>query len=144
MFGRQDKLSSVPAARRKGFTLIEALVAVVIVAIGVGGVVGGFGALARIETRARHSEYMQKLALAKYDEMIATATSPIAAQSGDFSDWSITDYTWQLTVSSTTVNDLMEVQVTVTPSNGAQTDKAVVTGLYYQAPTTTSSGGTTQ
>ena len=116
--------------------------AVAIVAIGVVGVIAGFGSIANVERRARTSEYMQKLALDKYDEMIATAQSPIAAQGGDFTDRNIDGYTWQMTVDQTTVNDLMSVTVTVTPAGGAQSDKAVVTGLYYQAPTSGSSGGT--
>ncbi len=135
------------SARRAkyGFTLIEALVAVVILAIGIVGTMAGYQSLARTESRAQTSEYLQRLALEKYDELIATAPTQLVATNGDFTDRNLTGYSWAMTIDTTSVTDLMAVTVTVTPdssgSNSNTGPRGIARGLFYQTPSTTGSTG---
>jgi prepilin-type N-terminal cleavage/methylation domain-containing protein len=134
---------SAPRAKY-GFTLIEALVAIVVVSIAIVGTMGGFRNLSHIESKSETSEYLQKLAYEKYDELIATAPTTLAATSGDFTDRNITGYSWALAVDTTSVTDLMAVTVTVTQDslgNSASSPKGLARGLYYQTQTT-STGAT--
>jgi prepilin-type N-terminal cleavage/methylation domain-containing protein len=128
-----------------GFTLIEALVAVVILAIGIVGTMAGYQNLSRIESRSQQSELLQRLAYEKYDEEIATPQAQLAATSGDFGDRNLTGYTWALTVDPTSVTDLMAVTVTVTKDSDAGRSggaKGVARGLYYQQQATAGGGAT--
>lgn len=130
---------------KRAFTLIEALVAVVVVAIAVVGSMQAFRSLARAQVRAGDEETLQRLAFEKYDEEIATAPQQLANGSGDFSDRNLVGYSWNMDVSATSVNDLMAVTVTVTrdsDGNAPNVPKGIARGLYYQEQATSAAGGT--
>ena len=57
---------------RSGFSLVEALVAVVLAGGGIAALVSAIGATTRGESKAIQSEKMQRLAVQKLDEVIAT------------------------------------------------------------------------
>jgi len=128
-------------ARKRGFTLIEALVAAVIVGIGVVGAMSGFAVITRTEVRLHESELMQRLAHAKLDELIATGQATQSGQSGDFSEQNLTGYTWSLSTQSTAVTNLNGITVTVTKGDGQDAATVTSTTLLY-VPPTTATGGT--
>jgi Tfp pilus assembly protein PilV len=117
------------AARRAraAFTLIEALVAVALTAIGVVAVMGGMGALTRVE-----KERMQRLAIDKYHEL--SATGDRTTSNGDFSDRNETRYVWTAAVEPTGVENLDQLTVTVRLTGADREREEVVSGLVYQAP----------
>jgi prepilin-type N-terminal cleavage/methylation domain-containing protein len=126
--------------RKRGFTLIEALVATVIVGIGVVGTMAGFSVISRTEVRLHESELMQRLAHEKLDELIATGEATQSGQTGDFSDRNLTGYTWSLTTQSTSVTNLNGIVLTVTKGDGQDAAKVTATTLLYVHPTTTTGG----
>jgi len=129
-----------------GFTLIEALVAIVVVSIAVVGSMEAFHSLARTQTKAHDTELMQRLAFEKYDEEIVLAQTTLSNSSGNFDDRNLQGYTWSMDVTSTSVNDLMAVKVTVsrdTDANMPGAPKGVASGLYYQVQATSGTAGGT-
>lgn len=124
--------------KRRGFTLIEATAATVILAVGIAAVVRALGDGARAETRMKRVEEMTRLAQHKYEELVATSLQMTAGatQSGDFSDENIPDYQWTCDIEDTTVTNLESVVVTVTMTNDNSTSAPVgkICTLLYIAP----------
>ena len=127
-------------ARKRGFTLVESLVGMVIVAIGVVGVMGGYSRVLQTEVKLRDTQRMHGLAQQKLDELMATGQVSSGAQSGDFSDQNMPEYHWSMSVDSTGVTDLTGVSVSVTHGTGDDAPKETVTSLLYVPPTSTAGG----
>ena len=128
----------------KGFTLIEALGASVILGIGIAAAISGFTALGKGEARARDVETMHRLAVQKYDELCATTSPFTGSQNGDFTDRGDTTHTWSLTVQPSGVQNLDAIIVTVQKTNANPGDPAAeVDGLVNEPPqtSTTAAGG---
>lgn len=133
---------------RKGFTLIEALVSVALVAIGISTVIGGFASLTIGQRRMRDSERMQNLALQKYDELVATDSLEATSLSGDFSDYGAEQFLWSADVETTSVENLNALTVTVTARDNTDSEpKQVVSGTVFvraQSGTGDQTGGAAQ
>lgn len=113
--------------RRKGFSLIEALVAVTLVAVGVASAVQGIGSLNRANSILSRKQKLVNLAIQKLDEMQATGET--SEQGGTFEDEGVTGVTWELRVETTGVTNLNELIVTVTQGTGTNAPTATVSGL---------------
>lgn len=126
------------SSAHKGFTLIEALAAIALLSIGIVGVLGGLSSLARGEARAREQELVQRLAIEKYDELVATAPDLAAPQNGDFEDRNLTGFRWESQSEPTGVENLEAITVTVTrepETNLSPVGRA--SGLRFVPPVTT-------
>lgn len=110
--------------------MIEALVSAAMVAIGIASAVGATGSLARGQVRLQGKERMQRLAIAKYDELRATGPSN-SAGSGDFGEWNESRYEWTADIQTTATTGLDSLRVTVTSQVGEQ---AAVQGLFFTPP----------
>jgi type II secretion system protein I len=120
----------------KGFTLIEVLVAIVLVAVGVTGTLGALSAMAQSKVRLQQSQLMQKLANDKLAEVIATGDAFNGAASGTFDSAGAENMTWSSEDASTGVENLDAITVTV-----KKDDREVsASTLYYRAPATTGTG----
>ncbi len=98
----------------KGFTLIEAIVSVALVSTAVAASVGALGGLSKTEWLARHRETMERLAVQKSDELIATgALESSGALSGDFSEQGETRFTWSAEILATGIENLDTLDVTI-------------------------------
>ncbi len=122
----------------RGFTLIETLVAVVLVAIGLVAVFGGIAALNRAEVKARSAELLQSLAMQKISEYGAVTDPRSAETSGDFSDQGYSDITWRFVDEPSGITDVDKLTVTVAQGSEEQT----LTTLIYIRPTTSTTGTT--
>lgn len=122
-------------ASNRGFTLVEALVAIMLVGIGVVGAMRGFAVLGRTEASVRETERMQRLALQKYDELVGLGETT-TAQSGDFQDREETRYTWSLEVNPTGIENLDAVSLVVQRRN-ASGDGVRISGLKFTPPVQT-------
>ncbi|HVT14148.1 MAG TPA: prepilin-type N-terminal cleavage/methylation domain-containing protein [Fimbriimonadaceae bacterium] len=136
-------MSKGPKAR--GYTLIEAMVSTVLVTVGLIALLGAYTNLTRNQNIAVQTERMQRLAVDKYQELVATEALQTQALNGDFSDRGEDSYLWEATVGETGVQNLSALTVTVTLRDSPDDkEKAVVNGVVYQQPqTTTGNGGAT-
>ena len=116
---------------------MEALASVVLLGVGIVAGLQGLGAIARSDARVRDSETMLRLANDKYNELVATSSNISAPDSGDFTDRNVTRFQWSSQVDSTGTDNLIAVTVTVTSTDNPNGLGTSVTGLVYQAPTTT-------
>jgi prepilin-type N-terminal cleavage/methylation domain-containing protein len=123
------------SVRSKGFSLIEAMVASVLVAVGVSSVLHGYASLSRAQSQLQERDRMQRLAVSKYDELLATGITNVAT-SGDFQDYNETRYKWTLDSETTATTGLSTVQITVDAVDPNDTNQVQVNGLLYTAQTT--------
>lgn len=121
-------------AANAGFSLIEALVALVLAGGGIAALVSSMGGMQRSEARILQSERMQRLAQTKLEEIIAT--QDYNAQGGDFQDQGITDLSWSMTNDVTSVENLEKVTLKVT-KQGDESAVQTVETLVYRPPTQT-------
>lgn len=128
---------------KRGFTLLEALVAALLLGTSVVASLGAIASITKAEATSKRLEQMQRLAAQKYDELYATGQLTTTI-SGDFTDIGISDYSWQATVTPTGTDSLNYISVVVSlkggDSNGAT---ATVETLLYAPSTTTTTGGST-
>jgi prepilin-type N-terminal cleavage/methylation domain len=128
------------SARNKGFTLIEAMVSAALVAIGVASAMGAYGALTKAQSQIQERDRMQRLAISKYDELIAGGLGN-AASSGDFQDYNDGRYKWSADIANTATTGLQSLTLTVTSNLPNDSTQVSIEGLLYN-PTTTATGGT--
>lgn len=138
-------MNSARPARNRGFTLIEAMAAVVLLGIGIVGSLTAFSSVIRTEGGIQDTERMQRMAQAKLAELVATGDAATSTD-GDFSDEGEPDLTWKLEVNTSGITDLNAVTLTVSRGDSASSTKARVDTLVYAPPaaTTTATGGVTQ
>lgn len=146
-------------AKKRGFTVIEAVVAAILTGVGVVASLQAISSLTRSDAIMIDREQMLRLAQEKYDEIVATQDFSTAA--GDFSDRGITDYSWQMTTSPITLpsnanitsttststsaaaatatsQNLDTLSVTVSPSNSSDTsNQQTISGLVFIPPQST-------
>jgi prepilin-type N-terminal cleavage/methylation domain-containing protein len=133
-------LSIVP---KGGFTLLEVLVAAVLLGVGIAAVLGGYSSIAQDEMRAREKEKMQQLAVDKFNELRAMTSSFTASDNGDFSDRGEPDLEWNLDVEPSGVQNLNAITVMVSRRNASDTSpESAVTELVFDY--TAASAGATQ
>lgn len=125
-------------AKRRGYSMIEALVSVALLSIGIVAVLGAYTGLARTQRKAMESERMQRLAIDKYQELVGTEALQTQSLSGDFSDRGEDRYTWQATVETTGTENLSSLNVTVQTRDGAEDGPTqFASGVVYIPQTTT-------
>jgi len=127
---------------RRGFSLIEALVATALFAAGIAGIVGALGAMAKTETMSRQKEMLHVLVMDKYNELLSTGDFRVSGD-GNFSDKNLESVKWESTIEASGTENLWYLKVTATDDSG-QTQMAW--GLVFDpsssstTTTTTSTG----
>lgn len=112
--------------KKTGFSLIEVLVAVVLVMIGVVALVGALAAYTRTETAILSRDLQSKLAHEKLDEMVATE-GYLTAAGGSFDDTRYKDYSWTVSETPVGIEGLTLVSVTVTSSKLGEVKAETIT-----------------
>jgi prepilin-type N-terminal cleavage/methylation domain-containing protein len=126
---------------RRGFTLIEALVATVILGIGISAVLTAISSVTRAEARAREQDFVQLLAERKYEELVATEADLSAPTDGNFEDEGVFGYRWNMESADSGIEGLQSITVSVEPEDALVTDVfGEAVGLVYIPPTTTVGG----
>lgn len=130
--------------RASGFTLIEVLAALVIVALGMLGVIEA------VTQQARNGAYLREKTLAHWIAMnIVTdrrlqAAPPPVAESSDEVEFAGRRWRWVMRVSQTQVQSLRRMDVSVRPADSADdVELATVTGFYGTAIGPAGQGGLT-
>lgn len=122
---------------RKGFTLIETLVAATVVGIGVAGSISAIGSMTRTERRVRESAMVRQLAIEKYDELAATGDLQYAPLDGDFADRNLNDWRWSVETEPADVENILIVRVRVTTPDDSEDQGYQLTTVRYEPPITT-------
>lgn len=128
------------SGHRRGFTLLEALVALVLATVGVASVVKAIGALTQAQAKMQAVERLQDLAAYKYQELIATGDYATITE-GDFQDQGLPDYRWTCDVETTSYEGVVVVRVTA-QAPGIDSDKRSVSAVFFE-PTNLTTGATT-
>lgn len=121
------------------------MVSAALVTVGIVALISAYSTLTRNQRITVEYEQMQRLAIDKYDELVATEALQTQSLNGDFSDRGKDNYLWQAAVQSTGTNNVSALTVTVQPREGAPNESASASGVVYippQTTTTTTAGGT--
>jgi general secretion pathway protein I len=132
---------------RRAFTLIEALVAIAIMAAVLPVLMSGISIATRAATLSKQRNLATSLAEAKLNELIATNEWQTGALSGDFGD-DAPGFTWSGNVTQyddpdLPAQNLQQLDLTVSWKSRGTTREVVLSTLIY-VPTTDTSTGATQ
>ena len=120
--------------RACGFTLIEVLAALVIVALGMLGVIQAVTQTARNGTYLREKTLAHWIAMNVITERRLLATPPDVAESSDEVEFAGQRWRWTMRVTQTEVDSLRRMDVSVRPAEAAEgSSLATVTGFYGTA-----------
>lgn len=115
----------------KGFTLIEAVVTSMLVAIGVAGTLSGIASMSKAQSRIQEQDRMQRLARSKYDEIIGIGIDNSDTK-GNFADAGHENWRWTMETGTTTVQDLTSLKVTVSATDPQDSTQVAVEGLVFE------------
>ncbi len=123
-------------ARRRGFTVVEALAATVLTGIGVAAAVQGLASLTQAQAIVVERERMNRLAIMKLDELVSTGQ--ITNVGGTFEEMGDSRYYWESSVGTTGVENLSQLIVTVRlADNEVRTLEVTASALAFEEPLTT-------
>jgi general secretion pathway protein I len=130
--------------RRHGFTLIEVLATIMLLAIVIPAIQEGLHVATGMASSAKHRTEAAALAESKLNELVATNEWQTGQTAGDFNpDWP--DYRWQATLSSwqfdNTTAGLQQLDVQVSWVYRNRTDSVTVSTLVYVRADTSSNTG---
>ena len=101
-------------SRSTGFTLIEVMVALVIVSLALAGVAASMGQMIDTANTMRERTFASWIAQNKIAEMRLSGAMPEVGESSGEVDYANTTWAWTANVSETGVENLLKVDVTVT------------------------------
>jgi general secretion pathway protein I len=120
--------------RARGFTLIEVLAALVIVALGMLGVIQAVTQTARNGTYLREKTLAHWIAMNVITERRLLAAPPDVAESSDDVEFAGQRWRWTMKVTQTEVESLRRMDVSVRPADRPDSEALVtVTGFYGTA-----------
>lgn len=120
------------ARRVSGFTLVEVLIACVLLGVGITASLSGYAALARTRGRFVQTERMRELAARKLDELSAVATEAELNGSGNFEEDGAPGIDWRAESQDGDQTDLTILTIVATDAAGREEK---VTRLLYRAAT---------
>ena len=129
-------MSKARASRRKlaGFTLIEVLVALVVVGLGMLAVIQTVSSTANTSFYMREKTLAHWIAMNKLTEVRLQPSPPPIDKSSDEVEMAGRDWRWTMEVKQTPVESIRRIEIRVRPSGApAPSSRAVVTGVYGQA-----------
>lgn len=118
-------------AKRSGFTLIEVMVALVIVSLALTAVTASMNQMIDAAESMRNRTYASWIAQNRITELrLAFATPDVGTSSGEV-EYANTDWSWRASVSETGVDDLYRIDVEV---SFAGSDDAIRTVTGFVGP----------
>ncbi len=126
--------SGCPRLRGGGFTLIEVLAALVIVALGMLGVIQAVAQTARNGTYLREKTLAHWIAMIVITERRLLDSPPDVAETSDEVEFAGQRWRWTMSVTQTQVDSLRRMDVSVRPADAPEgRSLATVTGFYGTA-----------
>lgn len=130
------------APTRRGFTLVEALAALVLLGVGIAAVVTAQGSLGRTESRMQELQVMARLAESKLAELMATEAANVS-DTGDFTLEGDNDHEWELVVDPSGVENVNALRLIVRKVGGRANDPEYeLNTLQFVAPGDGTTGAT--
>ena len=124
---------------RRGFTLVEALVAVILCGVGVVAAMQALASLQKTNINAVHAERLLRLATNKIEEIGVTSPITETPTDGDFTDDGAPDATYNIDIQVGSVDGTYVVTITATDQ---VTQQSLSTVLFDATTTSTSGTGT--
>lgn len=117
-----------PRHRDAGFTLIEVMVSLVIVAISLTAIAVTMGGMLNTATTLRDRTYASWIAQNKIVEIRAAGTVPDVGETSGEEDYANSEWEWRAVIAETGVEDLLRIDVSVSHP-GADSPIRTVTGF---------------
>ena len=114
--------------RLAGFTLLEVMVALVIISLALAGVAGSMGQMIDTANTMRDRTYASWIAQNKITEMRLSGALPDVGESSGEENYANTTWAWSAEVSETGIENLMKVDVSVSYP-GVEDPVRLVTGF---------------
>lgn len=125
--GPLEKLKLV--VKKRGFTLIEVLVAIILLGTGIAAVSLALGNVARNAARIEESASLNRLAARKLDELVATGEATNGNASGTFEE-GFPNVNWAITSEPSGVENLNTITITVSKEANDETGKQMSTLVF--------------
>lgn len=130
----RGRLNAGASVRAHGFTLIEVLAALVIVALGMMAVIQAVSQTASNSTYLREKTIAHWVALNQLTETRLKQTPPEIDETSDEVEMAGRTWRWTMTVSQTPVETMRRIDVTVRPAEADEdSSMASITGFYGTA-----------
>ena len=101
------------AYRLQGFTLLEVMVALVIISLALAGVAGSMGQMIDTANTMRDRTYASWIAQNKITELRLSGVLPEVGETSGEEDYANTSWVWTANISETGIENLMKVDVSV-------------------------------
>jgi type II secretory pathway pseudopilin PulG len=124
---------------RRAFTLVEAMVAVILCGVGVVAAMQALASLQKTNINAVHSERLLRLAANKIEEIGVTLPVTETPTDGDFADDGAPDASYNIDVQPGTVEGTFVVTITATDAVSQQSLSTIV--FDSSSTSTTGTGG---
>ena len=124
---------------RRAFTLVEAMVAVILCGVGVVAAMQALASLQKTNINAVHSERLLRLAANKIEEVGVTSPVTETPTDGDFSEDGAPDASYNIDVQAGTVEGTFVVTITASDAVSQQSLSTVV--FDASSSSTTGTGG---
>ena len=124
---------------KRGFTLVEALVAVILCGVGVVAAMQALASLQKTNINAVHAERLLRLATNKIEEIGVTSPITETPTDGDFTEDGAPDATYNIDIQVGSVDGTYVVTITATDQ---VTQQSLSTVLFDATTTSTSGTGT--
>lgn len=130
---------SLTMHNRRAFTLVEAMVAVILCSVGVVAAMQALASLQKTNINAVHSERLLRLAANKIEEVGVTSPVTETPTDGDFSEDGAPDASYNIDVQAGTVEGTYVVTITASDAVSQQSLSTVV--FDASSSSTTGTGG---
>lgn len=123
-----------PTPKQNGFTLIEVLAALIIVALGMMAVIQAVSQTASNSTYLREKTIAHWVALNQLTETRLQRTPPKVDETSDEVEMAGREWRWTMTVTQTPVESMRRIDISVRPADASsESSMASVTGFYGAA-----------
>lgn len=131
---RAANVTVISRTKVPGFTLIEVMVALVVVSLGMLGVIQAVGQTASNSSYLRDKTLAHWVAMNKLTEVRLQKSAPAIDKSSDEVEMGGRDWRWTMTVTQTPVETIRRIDVSVRAEDAAENSSlAFVTGFYGTA-----------
>lgn len=129
-----NEIRGCPVRAERGFTLIEVVVALIVVSLGMLAVIETVGGTARNSTYLRDKTIAHWVAMNKLTEVRLLPSAPAVDKSSDEVEMADRKWRWTMEVKQTPVESIRRIDISVRPAEAPEkSSMAMVSGFYGSA-----------